>query len=266
MPIVAPTANKEELRNRIFSAVQDMYTEVASCPTKTFHFPTGRWACEFVGYPAEELDAIPTTAVESFAGVGYPFKGNIIRPGDRVLDIGCGSGTDILIAALKVGPSGQVLGLDMTDAMLEKAQLNIERAHVLNVQVIQGNAESILQASASVDVVTSNGVLNLSPDKKAAFAEIYRVLKRGGRIQISDIVLKKEISEKSRMNPQLWAECIVGAVPYESYLELVRSSGFEDVRVIDTHQEYFEKSPSDSTKNAAHQYGAIAITITATKR
>ncbi|HXG38643.1 MAG TPA: methyltransferase domain-containing protein, partial [Bacteroidota bacterium] len=118
----------------------------------------------------------------------------------------------------------------------------------------------------SFDVVTSNGVLNLVPEKRAAFREIYRVLKKGGRIQISDIVLKREIGEKARANPQLWAECIVGAVPQDGYLDLIRSVGFEDARVIDTNEEYFEKCPSDSTKNAAHQYGAIAITVTAKKR
>ncbi len=101
MAIVAPTANKEELRERIVAAVQDMYTEVASCPAKGFHFPTGRWACEYVGYPAAELDAIPQTAVESFAGVGYPFRANVLQRGYTVLDIGSGSGTDILITALK---------------------------------------------------------------------------------------------------------------------------------------------------------------------
>lgn len=266
MAVVAPTANKEELRERIFGAVRDMYSEVASCPTKIFHFPTGRWAAEYVGYPKEELDAIPPTAVESFAGVGYPFKAEVIRKGDRVLDIGSGSGTDVLIAAMKAGPSGEVYGLDITDAMIEKANANIEKARCTNVHIVKGNAESIPLDSESFDVVTSNGVLNLVPDKRAAFGEIFRVLKSGGRIQVSDIVLRREIGEKSRSNPQLWAECIVGAAPQDAYIGLIRSAGFEEVRIVDTREEYFEKSPSDSTRNAARQFGAIALTVTATKK
>src|SRR5574341_23111 len=119
--MVAITDTKKD---SIFKAVSQMYSDVASCPSRVFHFPTGRPACEFVGYPAQELDAIPATAVESFAGVGYPFAVGAIREGDAVLDIGSGSGTDALIASLWVGPSGKVYGLDMTPAMLEKARSN----------------------------------------------------------------------------------------------------------------------------------------------
>lgn len=264
MAIVAPTASKEELREKILLAVQDMYTEVASCPAKGFHFPTGRWACEYVGYPASELDAVPQTAVESFAGVGYPHRAGVFQRGNIVLDVGSGSGTDTLIAALKVGPEGKVYGLDMTDAMIEKARANVEKAGVSNVEIIKGNAEAIPLPDELCDVVTSNGVLNLVPDKSAAYQEIYRVLRRGGYIQISDIVLMRDLSEKSRNNPQLWAECIVGAIPQDAYLELIRSVGFKDVRVLDT-MNYFEKSPSESTQKAAQQYGAIAITLVGRK-
>ena len=173
MAIVTPTANKQELRERILRAVQDMYTEVASCPAQGFHFPTGRAACEYVGYSAEELDAISTTAIESFAGVGYPFKANVIRSGHTVLDVGSGSGTDILIAGLKVGDKGTVYGLDMTEAMIEKAKINIAKSGMPGMAIIAGNAESIPLPDEEVDVVTSNGVLNLVPDKQAAFSEIY---------------------------------------------------------------------------------------------
>jgi len=264
MAIVAPTADKAEFRERIFNAVQDMYTEVASLPTKNFHFPTGRWACEYVGYPENELDAIPETAVESFAGVGYPFKANVIQPGYRVLDIGSGSGTDVLIAALKAGPVGEIYGMDITESMLDKAKQNIEKSDVNNIHIFEGNAESIPMESGSFDVVTSNGVLNLVPEKKAAFAEIYRVLKKGGRIQISDIALKSEISEKCRMNPELWADCIVGAIPEDQYIAMLRDAGFQNVKIID-RLDYFERSPDESTKRTAKQYGAISVTITAIK-
>ena len=264
MAIVAPTTNKEELRERIFDAVQDMYTEVAACPTKEFHFPIGRAACEYVGYPAAELNAIPGTAVESFAGVGYPFSANVIKTGDTVCDVGSGAGTDILIAALKVGPSGTVYGIDFTDAMIEKSAVNIRRSGLERVSVLKGHAESIPLPDDSVDVVTSNGVLNLVPDKRAAFREMWRILKPGGSIQISDIVLCRELSEKSRNNPQLWAECIVGAMPESAYLDGIRTAGFSNLLVL-RRADYFEHSSSSSTKAVARQYGAAAITLTAVK-
>ena len=264
MAIVAQTANKEELRRKILDAVQEMYSEVAACPAKGFHFPVGRPACEYLGYSRAELDSIPATAVESFAGVGYPFNANVIRKGDTVCDIGSGAGTDILIAALKTGPAGKVYGLDLTDAMLEKATENIRLSGFDNVSVIRGDAESIPLPDCSVDVVTSNGVLNLVPDKSIAFQEIRRILKHEGFVQISDIVLGRDLSEKSRNNPQLWAECIVGAMPEGRYLELIRNAGFADVLVLN-RTDYFEKSSNSSTKDVARQYGAIAITLSARK-
>lgn len=265
MAIVAPATDKEELRTRIFDAVQDMYTEVAQCPTKEFHFPTGRRACEFVGYPPEELDAIPNEAVESFAGVGYPFRTNMIRRGDTVLDIGSGAGTDLFVSALKTGPGGRVYGLDFTQAMIEKAEANIRRSGWDNIVVLHGNAESIPLPDAGVDVVTSNGVLNLVPDKPAAFREIARVLRQGGSLQISDIALGRDISERSRSNPQLWAECIVGAVPEEQYVEMVSKAGFEEVKVVQ-RIDYFRGSKNESTKNVARKYRAISITVQARKQ
>jgi SAM-dependent methyltransferase len=255
--MVAITDTRKE---SIFKAVSQMYSDVASCPHRAFHFPTGRPACEFVGYPARELDAIPVTAVESFAGVGYPFAVGAIREGDTVLDIGSGSGTDALIASLWVGGSGKVYGLDMTPAMLEKARSNAAKMNALNVTFIEGNAEQIPLPDASVDVVTSNGVLNLVPDKPRAFAEIFRVLKPGGRIQISDIVLGKPIKETSRENPQLWAECIVGAVLEGDYLTLFRQAGFSDVAAIG-HVDYFSKSPEAETREVAEKYGAITVVL-----
>jgi SAM-dependent methyltransferase len=261
---ISPTVDHEELKFKIFSAVKDMYTEVASCPAKEFHFPTGRVACEYVGYSSDELDFVPETAAESFAGVGFPFKANVIKKGDVVLDIGSGSGTDIFIAAHKTGDKGTVYGLEITDAMIEKIENNVARSGLNNISVIEGNAESIPLPDEYVDVVTSNGVINLVPDKLKVFSEIYRVLKPGGKIQISDIALSQDISEKSRMNPQLWAECIVGAVEENGYVHLIRNTGFIDVHIID-RMNYFNGSPNESTKKAAEQYGAISITLTAIK-
>jgi SAM-dependent methyltransferase len=243
----------------IFKAVEEMYTDVASRPGAVFHFPTGRLACLFVGYPADQLDCLPAEATESFAGVGYPFAANVIREGDAVLDIGSGSGTDALIAAMVTGPAGIVYGLDMTRAMREKLQRNVEAKQIGHVRVLEGNAEHIPLPDASIDVVTSNGVLNLVPDKPAAFAEIARVLKPGGRLQISDIALRVPVSEQSRNDPRLWAECVVGAITEDDYVSLLREAGLS-VEVFHA-MDYFAGSVSAGTRRTAHALGAHAIVM-----
>ena len=206
----------------ITDAVKNLYTQVATNPKKTYHFPLGRPAALFVGYKEEELKQIPESAVESFAGVGYPHASNAIRPGDTVLDIGSGSGTDILVASLRTGSHGKVIGLDFTDAMIEKARNNIRKMKSGNVKVVKGDATKIPLEDRSVDVVTSNGVLNLVPDKAKAFQEIHRVLKPGGRIQIADIVVQKDVQKACGLIPQLWADCIGGAAVEKDYLRLLQ--------------------------------------------
>lgn len=253
--MVAILSGKKEF---IFKAVREMYSDVALHPAKTFHFPTGRLACLFVGYPAAQLDLLPHSAVESFAGVGYPFAAAVIGSGDTVLDIGSGSGTDALLASLVSG-GGRVYGLDITEAMLDKLRGNAAAAGIENVQALQGNAEEIPLPDASVDVVTSNGVLNLVPDKRRAFSEIARVLRPGGRLQVSDIALRNPVSEKARADPQLWAECVVGAVLQEDYLTLLRDVGLQ-VEAIGC-QDYFSGSVSADTRRAAKAFGAHAITL-----
>jgi arsenite methyltransferase len=258
--MVAIFSDKREF---IFRAVADMYTDVAMHPQKTFHFPTGRLACLFVGYPGELLDRIPDTALESFAGVGYPFAAGVIREGDLLLDIGSGSGTDTLIASTLVGPRGKVHGLDMTQAMLDKLRRNVAVMRAENVALLDGNAEEIPLPDASVDVVTSNGVLNLVPDKPRAFAEIARVLKPGGRLQIADISLAKPVSDKSRSDPKLWAECVVGAVVEEDYVDKLRAAGLE-VEII-SRFDYFAGSVSPDTRRVAHGLGAHTIVMRGAK-
>lgn len=248
-----------EKREFIFKAVEEMYTEVASRPGAVFHFPTGRLACLFVGYPAAQLDELPAEATESFAGVGYPFAADVVRTGDTVLDIGSGSGTDTLIAAMLTGPTGTVYALDMTEAMRAKLQRNVAAVKFDHVRVLEANAERIPLPDASIDVVTSNGVLNLVPDKPAAFGEIARVLRPGGRLQIADIALKVPVSEAARADPRLWAECVVGAVIEDDYVSLLRAAGLE-VEVI-RELDYFAGSVSASTRRAAHGLGAHAIVM-----
>jgi len=243
----------------IFKAVDEMYTDVASHPDTVFHFPTGRSACLFVGYPAHQLDGLPAEATESFAGVGYPFAAGVIREGDTVLDIGSGSGTDVLIAAMLTGPTGTVYGLDMTRAMREKLQRIVAAKKIEHVRVLEGNAEHIPLPDASIDVVTSNGVLNLVPDKPTAFSEIARVLKPGGRLQISDIALRVPVSDQSRADPRLWAECVVGAITEDDYVSLLRAAGLS-VEVFGD-MDYFAGSVNASTRRAAHGLGAHAIVM-----
>jgi arsenite methyltransferase len=251
-------------RDVIFDAVRAMYAAVAEKPDEEFHFPTGRSACEYVGYPAEVLDALPTGAVESFAGVGYPFAAGVIRSGDVVLDIGSGSGTDLLIAARVAGREGRAIGLDMTPQMRAKAAANARAMGLDNVELVDGNAEAIPLPDASVDVVTSNGVINLVPDKAAAVREIHRVLRPGGRVQIADIVVREVPSEACRSNPQLWAECIVGATTAGDYLDTFHAAGFDVVQQI-AELDYFAASRSESTRRTAGGFGAHSIVLRALK-
>ncbi len=251
-------------RDQILAAVKAMYTEVATAPGAPFHFPVGREACRLVGYPDERLDGLPEAAVSSFAGVGYPFRAGAIRAGDTVLDIGSGSGTDALIAARLAGPAGKVWALDMTPAMISKLRATVAREGVRNVAVIEGSAERIPLPDSSVDVVTSNGVLNLVPDKRRAVAEIFRVLKPGGRVQIADIVIGRPVTADCRDDPKLWAECVVGATVDEDYLQMFRDAGFTAVTVL-REFDYFSSSPSPETRKVAGGLSARAVELAMTR-
>ncbi|BAU49101.1 hypothetical protein SVA_2553 [Sulfurifustis variabilis] len=259
--MVAIASFKKEAIER---AVQQMYTAVARHPERRFHFPTGRAAARLLGYPDAELDALPGDAIASFAGVGYPFQADAIREGDIVLDVGSGSGTDALIASRRAGPRGKVYALDITEPMRAKLA-DIARRAGANIEVVAGNAEAIPLPDASVDVATTNGVLNLVPDKARAIEEIHRVLKPGGRLAIADIALGKPVSFKYRQDPDLWAECVVGAVEKGRYLEMLRAARFGDVEILD-ELDYFAASNSPETRKVAALFGAQSIVLRARRR
>lgn len=184
--------------------IQIKYAEVALTPGKGFHFHTGRTLAERLGYPTEVLDALPEKCVESFAGVGNPFSVGEIRPGETVVDVGSGAGFDSLVAGRKVGAEGRVIGVDMTPQMLRKARNNARRAEISNVSFRKGLVEKLPVADRSADVVISNGVINLVPDKQVALNETFRVLKPGGRFYLADIVVHKPVPDSARENIDLW--------------------------------------------------------------
>jgi SAM-dependent methyltransferase len=247
-------------REKVIAAVKEMYTAVATAPRRGFHFPVGREACLAVGYPEGLLEALPPQVLESFAGVAYPFRAHAVRPGDTVLDVGAGSGTDALLAARLTGPQGKVFALDMTPAMSAKLRSLVSRLGIANVEVLEGSAEAIPLPEASVDVVTSNGMLNLVPDKPKAIGEIRRVLRPGGRAQIADIVIARPVTLDCASDPKLWAECVVGATVEEDYLRLFRDAGFDEVTLL-RRFDYFAHSPSTETRDIARRFGARSVEI-----
>ena len=183
--------------------IQKTYTEVSSEPDHEFIFPTGRAWAEDLGYPAE-LANLPEETVRSFAGVANPFALGRIEPGQVVLDLGCGAGTDLLIAAQMVGPEGRAIGVDMTPAMLRRARQSAAAMGLTNVVLHESLIESLPLEDESVDVVISNGVIDLVPDKDAVFSELDRVLRPGGRLQLADVVIHTAVSEDARDRIDLW--------------------------------------------------------------
>jgi arsenite methyltransferase len=183
--------------------IKKTYAQVSTEPARDFIFPTGRAWAEDLDYP-DELSSVPETAVESYAGVANPFSLGRLSPGERVLDLGCGAGTDTLVAAQMVTPEGHVTGIDMTPEMLAKARTAAAEMTAANVEFVEGDVEQLPFADQSFDVAISNGVIDLIPDKDAVFSGLFRVLRPGGRIQIADVTIQKPVSEEGRRDIDLW--------------------------------------------------------------
>jgi arsenite methyltransferase len=248
----------EDLERR----VKEMYREVAEEPLKDFHFETGRALAERLGYPRAELDAIPADAIDSFAGVGYYFDLARIQPGETVIDLGSGSGMDSLLAARQAGESGRVIGIDMTDAQLTKARrLAIEHG-VANVAFVPARIEQLPLVAASADVVISNGVINLSPDKATVFAEAARVLRPGGRLALADIVTSTQLPVGVTCDASLWAACIGGAVQRDDYRDAIEAAGFELHDLKENDQYRFVSERAD---RATRKYGVKSVSLLAIK-
>lgn len=217
----------------ILDAVCDKYSRVATHPHERFSFPVGREFAESVGYPKELLERLPASMTESFAGAHNPLLFADLEPGETVLDLGCGAGLDMYIAATAVGPGGFVHGLDMSDRMLKKAKRNLSEAGIGNAAFHLGVADEIPLPDVSVDIVVSNGIYNLSPDKAAVLREVHRVVRPGGRTIFSEIVMRAAREEGAAAKLRDWFQCIGGALPIEDFLRLMADIGFEQPTVLD---------------------------------
>lgn len=245
-----------ELRGK----VQDMYRQVAREPTGEFHFEMGRALAERLGYASEALDRIPAEAIESFAGVGYYFDLAEIREGETVLDLGSGSGMDSFLAARLVGSTGRVIGIDMTDAQLDKAARLRDGFDFPWVEFRRGYLEELPVEDASVDVVISNGVVNLCPEKERVFGEVARVLRPGGRLALADIVTERQLPDDVVCNSTLWAACIGGAAQEDRYQGAIEAGG---LRVIRTKENPQYRFLSKSAQGASREYGVKSISLLA---
>jgi len=246
---------------RLEAEVKEMYRHVAREEAADLHFELGRGLAEHLGYPGDLLDAIPAEALASFAGVGHHLDLAALQPGEAVLDLGSGSGTDVFCAAVQVGESGHVVGVDITDEQLQKAARLRDREGFSQVRFVEAHIEELPFDDASFDAVLSNGVINLSPVKGRVFAEAARVLRPGGRLAIADIVSGRALKERTRRNVELWAACIAGAIPRSNYVEALEAQGLQ----VDELRRNDYRFISERALDACSTYEVESISLVATK-
>jgi arsenite methyltransferase len=239
--------------------IAEMYREVANEAGRELHFPTGRPLAEALGYPADLLDRLPAGAVNSFAGVGYHLGLARLLPDEHVLDLGSGAGMDVFAASVQVGPAGSVTGVDITPEQLAKSE-RLRRAE--HVSFRHARIEELPFEDGSFDAVISNGVVNLSADKRRVFAEAARVLRPGGRLALADIVTERQIAARTSCQADLWAACIAGASQSDRYMEDISAAGLE-VRVVQGNAGY--RFTSERAQCASDKYGAYSVSLLALK-
>jgi arsenite methyltransferase len=242
--------------------VKEMYKAVAEEPQGTFHFEMGYDLAARLGYPTRDLDEVPSEAIESFAGVGHHLGLADLQVGDRVVDLGSGSGMDAFLAARRVGDAGEVVGVDMTDAQLAKSTGLATRDGYRNTRFEKGYIEAAPVDDGFATVVISNGVINLVNDKGAVFEEIARALQPGGRMAISDIVTEHQLTEAIVCDVNLWASCIGGAMQEDDYRAAIESAGLR-IDVVQENPQY--EFISDSAQGATGTFGVKSISVLATK-
>lgn len=242
--------------------VKEMYRAVADNPHGEFHFEMGRAMAERLGYSAADLDRVPSDAIDSFAGVGHFFHLAKLRPGERVVDLGSGSGLDTFMAALAVGTTGRVIGVDMTDAQLAKAERLAKTHRFEQISYRKAYIEETGLEDGMADCVISNGVINLAPDKARVFREAARLLKPGGRLAIADIVTEQALPEGVVCNADLWAACIGGAAQQGEYRAAIEGAGLR-IDTIEDNRGY--QFISGQAQRATAKWGVKSVSILAVK-
>jgi len=227
------TRNDEKIKQHVKKHYAELAKGTSCCEAATCCVPSSRTSyAKKIGYSNEELQDLPDSVTRTVAGCGNPTALADLKEGEVVLDLGSGGGIDAFLAAKKVGPKGKVIGVDMTEEMIRLAKKNAEKMKTENVEFRLGEIEKLPVEDGIVDIIISNCVINLSPDKDKVFSEAFRVLKPGGRILISDIVTQGELPNEVREDPEMWAGCIAGALDEKDYLQKIMNAGFEKVEVI----------------------------------
>lgn len=245
---------------RLRRAIRDTYERVARDPHGDFHFHRGaEYAARVLGYDRAALESLPPIATDAFAGVGNPHRAGPIHAGEVVLDHACGAGTDLLLAALRVGPHGKAIGVDITPGMLERARAAAQAAGLeRRVELREGAFEALPVSTESADVVISNGVLNLATDKLGVMREIARVLRPGGRLLLADVVVQRELTLDARSDPELWAACVAGALPETELEGVCREAGLTGTRIVERY-DAFHGTTADAKLSRDLRVAAVTL-------